>query len=487
VSIEDLTEQAFNERINDLDEIIKGYAKLRYSIRNQSEAIQTKLALDLVQKTDLDAFQHKGRYHYMAPYIFETVKGILDDKGPAIDYSKMLFDYATNSCPKQRYIESRVSSADYVNKEIEATRRFLKDLQGMKNNQNIRTILNAYFKGAKPESIAAHSVELRGFIGRSSLLDTLLFRKMGTTFSTQFPPRTRIEALAKLDDCKASRGLFLKMISNRGSVGFKDIKESALQIESCLARTDRRERKSFWTELRNSFDKPFYSEGWIFATLRLARIHWGNDEFEVTRKYLHEINERVVNKQEKSYADSLLMRGQVVENEGDLPKAIILYQDFIEQFPLHEDVNVAVSSLIVINAGLGQWDQVLKFGKVLIQKEEEKSIDRRDASQYGLALFWSSRALLELGRKEDAIPYWQTLVTECFSSYYGALGHYMFEQIKAKEFAPHPISTRTPSAPSTAWGAWRLFAATVGRPSTGSVRRSRTDTRLQTRWRRTPT
>jgi soluble lytic murein transglycosylase len=57
------------------------------------------------------------------------------------------------------------------------------------------------------------------------------------------------------------------------------------------------------------------------------------------------------------------------------------------------------------------------------------------------ALFWDGRINLQLGRIKAAQKAWVRLASEYYSTYYGALGHYLLEQMYGKQLVLQPART----------------------------------------------
>ena len=89
-------------------------------------------------------------------------------------------------------------------------------------------------------------------------------------------------------------------------------------------------------------------------------------------------------------------------------------------------------------AGRGEWQKVLQPLKGLIDAQSGLAVDERSASALSFALFWSGRAYLELGKLSEASEMWRRVASEYYSTYYGALGHYMLEKATGQHLAIQP-------------------------------------------------
>jgi len=69
--------------------------------------------------------------------------------------------------------------------------------------------------------------------------------------------------------------------------------------------------------------------------------------------------------------------------------------------------------------------------------------DRRSVSTQSFAMFWAGRIYLETGKPNEATEMFRRVASEYYSTFYGAMGHYLLEKLLDKKLILEP--QRTPS------------------------------------------
>jgi tetratricopeptide (TPR) repeat protein len=237
-----------------------------------------------------------------------------------------------------------------------------------------------------------------------------------------------IEKSIKRRHCNKAT-LTLKRFIGTDSSGehFSKVMSLSRDIDACFSRRGSRARLKFWYRLEESLNSTYGFLGKELAGREKGLLYWNLDEFEEAK----EIFRRLVDTSEKFpelAARNLHTLARIYENEGDYKAAISNYASFIRQFPNDEKVTSTYTSLILLNHLIGQTATAIYYAKEVIDKQTLKPYDDRDSGNLAFALFWYASLNLNKGHYEKAFDYWRRLSQEYFSTFYGALGHYMLEQ-----------------------------------------------------------
>ena len=181
--------------------------------------------------------------------------------------------------------------------------------------------------------------------------------------------------------------------------------------------------------------------------MRLAYIAWSDSDYEEAKPLFEEVRQKVTvahastlteSFRSKSVAKALFSLGRIAERELDTARATKYYEDYLAKFSKEENFEEVMMSLVLIHIDQGQWIQGAKVLDSLMLQQAVKSIDERSTTAMSFGLFWNGRIQLQLGNRQAAEKAWQRLATEYYSTYYGAMGHYMLEQLTGKRFVLQP-------------------------------------------------
>ena len=248
------------------------------------------------------------------------------------------------------------------------------------------------------------------------------------------------EAVSKRK-CDTAKKYLVSVVQNDKAANlFQEVEAATLKLEGCFRRKGHRERISFLTRMEPYLGKTYGFPGRELVLRRQALIYWSRDEFTKTRTILNGLlaEAKKTNNQE-ILSRTLYTMARVDENEGKLDLAQINYATFIESFPGSEHVDEAMTSLLTLHTSAGEFTKALSFAKRLIDQETTKSIDDRDSSLLSMSLFWAGKLNLQLGNRILAQEYWRRVASEYYSTFYGAMGHYMLEALLDKTLVLQPV------------------------------------------------
>ena len=183
----------------------------------------------------------------------------------------------------------------------------------------------------------------------------------------------------------------------------------------------------------------FGDDAYILAKNQKARVYWSVDDFVKSKAVIAELiaNFGTGVKKSDSLASTHLMLAQIYENEKRPDDAIANFETYLKIFP-EADQYDAYKSLVILYTEKGAWEKVMHHSENMINRQNALPQADRDVSKLGFGLFWGGRAALKLSKFNIARDYWKRLAVEFYSTYYGALGHYLLETIEGKSLSLQP-------------------------------------------------
>jgi len=270
------------------------------------------------------------------------------------------------------------------------------------------------------------------------------------------------------------RAIFRKQCDRAQSIYFSLLHQSALPLEldaaieqaeivaHCFRAKGIRAEDTAWMDISSALVDRFGKKAVSYVTIKRARVFWNGNQDDSARDLLQKI---LLNPKDPALADAWILLARIEENTGNAKKAIELYEKFISRFTQHDDTIEAQKSLAILYVHAGKWNAVASVADEILQKEDLKPIDDRSTSDSGFALLWGGRAYAKLGQQKQAEAYWMRLMKEYYSTYYGALGHYLLEESQGVSYPANP-----PQA--TPFEEEQLFGAYTHGPSRGNYFRT---------------
>lgn len=242
--------------------------------------------------------------------------------------------------------------------------------------------------------------------------------------------------------CKSAAKTLSAMAEKSEELGMtlEDLIAQGKNVAKCYRR--RKDVKRYaggWDKVGAALKKKFGNEADILAQTEKSRVFWSVDHFEEAKEVIAETLLKYGTKDNKpaSLSNTQLMLAQIYENEKRVDDAISNFEVYLQNYP-DADPYGALKSLILLNTEKMDWANVIKHSGDLIARQDQLAESERDVSKIGFGLFWGGRAALKFEELELARDYWKRLAVEYYSTYYGALGHYLLETIEGKTLALQP-------------------------------------------------
>ncbi len=244
--------------------------------------------------------------------------------------------------------------------------------------------------------------------------------------------------------CREAESTFEKLLKDSKT---KIQPETALDVGSDIDRCYRAERRSssaeFWRRVTPFMQDRFGVIGLLWVKVRLGYLKWaGNDTVESEKIFSQLLKSTSGSKDYRSIeAKAMYYLGKVAEDQNNLGLANKYLAEYVEKFPDEEDFEFAFNSLIVNFAAQKKWQDVVGPIEHYLAQQSLVHMDRRPVSIMAFSLFWLGRAKLETGHADMAMELWRRLAAEYYSTFYGAMGHYLLEQTSGNSYAIEPART----------------------------------------------
>ncbi len=287
--------------------------------------------------------------------------------------------------------------------------------------------------------VAQHMSVLRSF-------DWLLEYYEQTDPSKQDQQNSVIDEIRRLSSkkqCSKARTAFFDLLAAKPNIELLDDTVNAGKaIDTCYRGRDSGMRFKFWAAATLEMEKTWLFLGWAEGSLRSGYLHWAKNDMEDAKRIFSNIIDRAANNPEVR-SKALYALARVNENDNEYDLAAKSFEEYIELYPEAEHVNEATESLVLIYSDKKDWQSALAPLEKLIKKQDLLEYDRRSVSSQSFAMFWAGRIYLETGKGNEAAEMFRRVASEYYSTFYGAMGHYMLEKLLDTKLVLEP--QRTPA------------------------------------------
>jgi len=252
-----------------------------------------------------------------------------------------------------------------------------------------------------------------------------------------------IRSLASKKQCSKARTDFFDLLASKPKI---DLLESTVNvgkaIDTCYRGRDASMRFKFWAAATLELEKVWGLAGWAEGSLRSGYLHWARNDMEDSKRIFSNIIKRAENNPEIR-SKALYALARVNENDNEYDLAAKNFEEYIQKYPDAEHVNEATESLVLIYSDKKEWQNALAPLETTIKKQDLLDYDRRSVSSQSFAMFWAGRIYLEMGKGNEATEMFRRVASEYYSTFYGAMGHYLLEKLLGRKLFLEP--QRTPA------------------------------------------
>ena len=433
----------FNQFLESADPVVKNLVLLRQGKSDKKSAEVKKAAEALAENL-------AGKYanHDLASIArFEILhSGILTQ-----EQSKALTDKITNAdegtCSHKKLVYSNLQTEEFSSKSTEELINILKDSQQFRSTLYRKNAIKKFAhaipvdkRASLTDDIYSYASDWNDVLSSTSWLKAEASKKHLSALKQPEKGFFLASEATRKRRCSTAKGHLIQAIekSPQTKVSLDLVLDSAKEIGSCYRRRGANARRNFWETIQKPLEKAFGFAGWAEAKLRVGYLHWTIDEFKDARKTFHEVIKASIESENTAIqAKAIFALAQVAENEGKAVDAEAYYRDYTVRFKGEQDYDSALMSLSLLMIDRKDWVKAnIPLEQILIP--HAKADDNSESSAVSFALFWSGRINLELGNRTIALDRWRRLASEYYSSFYGAMGHFMVEELTGQKLALQP-------------------------------------------------
>jgi tetratricopeptide (TPR) repeat protein len=216
--------------------------------------------------------------------------------------------------------------------------------------------------------------------------------------------------------------------------------DAGSEVERCYRAERKTAAAEFWQRIAPKFEERYGKEGALWARIRMGYIKWISNELpDAVKSYESILAEAQPQADFKAIAaKAIYILGKIADDRGEFDAASKYYADYLEKFSDQEDFEFALNSLVINLAAKKQWSKMVVPLDHFLMQQSLTHIDKRPVGAMAFSLFWMGRAHLQMGNKELAREMWRRLAAEYYSTFYGAMGHYLLEQSSGRSYAIEP-------------------------------------------------
>ena len=405
---------------------------------------QRKLAAKKFQKY-LKKTRQDTPKHPLYPYFTE----LIDEDKLASQVSKVRYfdklksDPIGFSCPMHQYIQSQLHDKNSVLRNIKHTKDLLLKLSSSQNSSKVKQTLYTFSRRIRKKDLVKFNGELKAIKFRHPQVSSYFAQIADETLKDSYSI-SKINRLNNANKCEKAKKILVSSLSQSIPLSKFELFQKSIEASGqCYRRVSLNAKVSFYKEILSPVAQCFGPKGSSYVKLLLAQELWNqNKNRKATATVKSVWSNSLKNKDFGSQAEALILWAKIAESEEKYQESIEKYLKFIDRFPNHEKVFDAYSAILVTHAGQQDWQKAYNIGKKMIHAHSLLADQESSNSRLAFALFWSGRAAYEIGKTQESLQYWKYAANDFFSSYYGALSHYMIEQLTREKYALQPIHTR---------------------------------------------
>ena len=443
----DLKPKQFLDKLKLLDSTTANYLSLRSSdLSTAEQAKALKAALTEVKGLKKDNVWQEASSRPLLPYLLEEI--LESNETPPEESSfiqSAMAQYGEKSCPAKDYLMKKLGEPEKIDKRnwdqilseisIYRSTSFRKEAMGVYLEQ----LPKDKRQGLKSK-ILLQAKEFSSLVEGHEWLKESSDKKKLTSSKKKW--EDKIDANLKKRRCSTAEKLITsafkkKPIKNQMDTVYRLLEDTG----RCFRRRGASARIGFWKRTIKPMAKISF-EHEAYAKRRVGLLHWYRDDFKQAKAIFSQLLSVSRKKKDKSVeARAIYTMARIYENEGGMPNAIKYYQDFVVDFPENELIPDARKALVLLYAQEGRTDQALKSANEIIDSQMKLGIDDRTTSTISFAIFWAGRFYQVSGKTDLAYEMWRRLASEYYSTFYGAVAHYVLERSENKFLSLAPNKT----------------------------------------------
>lgn len=410
------------EMPNELDELTRYYLSLKGMSKNVTRSEALASASAILESLKLYLYQKKVS-HPLQDYILAELRGInsvkdqLNELGQTSSFKSCVqrSDFARNPFEKSLAKKDKSEIKDWLSEvdsygSVSFKRSQFKKLLGvisLKQQEEFSPILLPYVQ--KYSWLAELTPWIHDPDANASV--------------------TVLRLVAK-NECEAAKQRYIVWLASDGPKGLdtSTVLETVGEVGRCFRKNGVDARIGALRDFAPVLEAKFGFEGKVAIASEVARAYWSLDRFTEAREVLAGLfSEGLAQNKIGELGAAQLLLAQIYENEHRVEDAIINFEFYLGKYKTSPQAFEALKSLVLLYSEKQEWIKAAEAAQRLVAIQDALPAEKREVNKAGFGLFWAGRSWLALGEKELASSAWKRLKTEYYSTYYGALGHFLLE------------------------------------------------------------
>jgi tetratricopeptide (TPR) repeat protein len=446
-----LEESKYQQLLQGLDRFARTYAEsMRAQPILRGEPLKT-LNAALEQELSL-ATKESRPHHALVPYVMHALatRSNLGDQ-EVVKIEASILETAPQSCPGRKAFFKGISRdrlESMRDDEVLAAFARIRNYRSLPYRKqaydiffsNIASQKRALLKPKLPGIVQ----EIEGLVAKHSWLAGLL---EGVEGGKSIKPLARSREESKAGQCEEAQKFLMEALDAEDSLfgGKKsadlldDMVTAAAGTSRCLRRKGVGAALSFWTSVMPRFEKIFGFPGKAAVLGRVAYLLWNADQMDQAKLYARQyLSESKAAKDDANVLRAEFLLGRILDDNKERAEAKALLSDFVARNPGDENIEIALNLLTINRFEDREYAQALEALNAAISWQDKLPPEKRSSQTAGFALFWQGRIHLANNRKDLALHSWRRLASEYYSTYYGVLGHVLYERASGRRAILEP-------------------------------------------------
>lgn len=450
-NVVDQNKKKFLELVKRYDDITQLFLKLRYE--NVNNNYSQKAYVKALEELNRD--NKRFQTHPLKPYIFEEMleSDKIDDKFKSVVLQRLVSEGA-NTCPHKQIILKDIDSKDFVNRDLSEVRKTIGTIVGFRSKAFKKQAVEELIEVLPDETIDNLISDLKPVVKEIRDLDVPdeTLEKFDVEF-VQEGYNDELQAIAKelrktvrKKQCRRARNkLISKLKSNKDLSSNLSLAEPFIaRVESCYRRKGTQSRINYWKSMTKPLEAQYGFEGELLTLKKQGAVYWLRNDFDEAKTIFQGILAQGKKRGDRTLeAYAIYTLARVNENEGLEKRAVELYTQYATSHKDGEKFDEVLMSIVLLNFHLKQYKESFKYAKSIIHQQTSRPENIRNGSALSFAYFWAGRNSIKMNNIALASAMWKRVASEYYSTFYGALGHFMYEQYKGQDFHLEPSRSVT--------------------------------------------
>lgn len=411
-------------RFEGLDSLSRDYLSLKKVPELTARETTLNRASEILDNLRKYQSENGGVTHPLHHYILEEL-GVV--KTLTEQVSELKKEKSFNSCLARSQFALKADSKNFFKSSSFDPKAWITDLDSFRSSGFKRRLVRKYLENT-PITNQDRAVEaLKPLADKYGWVTDLV----PSLAMTKNQDNIGVASLLRKNDCEAAKLRLINWLSSEVSPQGRIVKvvEAASETGRCFRKSGVDARVGVLRDFLPLFEKKFGFEGTAKITIEIARAYWAGDKHNEAREVLADVFSRGISaeNQEELRAAQLLL-AQIYQNEDRREEATRNFEHLVNNYQDQELKMEGLKSLVLLHSEGQDWVKAAEAAQRIIAGQDLLPPEKREVNRSGFALFWAGRAWLAMGEKDLANAAWKRLKSEYYSTYYGAIGHFLLEE-----------------------------------------------------------